>query len=173
MSYPKSWRINRKAIANFFQGHQLTFPVTYKFFSPLSKARESDQRCRSCGANIINKVKDKGRKILLNRRLLLIKALEIAYVRKGCVDLEKLAEYSLQYPNLFIKISYQKRVLCTVTPVNIALFGAVNEVKAQFCYPVSKFRLEQFDPNNEYLPEIIDILDDVCSNPDVIIKVIK
>jgi hypothetical protein len=168
MSYPKSWTINRGAIQDFFDGHRLTLPLTYNFFTPLSTAREANQKCPNCGSNLIRAAKDRGRKLLTNRRLLLIRALEIAKSMGGKVDLQKLAQYSLSYPGFFIESSYQERSLCTVTPEIISLFGAINRVDAQFCYPLSEFKLKQFDPGFEYIDAIITTMDEICSMPGVV-----
>ena len=168
MSYPKTWGINREAITNFFDGHKLILPLTQKFFTPLSTERESTQKCPHCGSNLIRSVKDKARNVLTNRRLLLIRALEKAQLSKGRVNLQKLAHYSLLHPAFFIEPSYQERVMITVTPQIFSLFGAINRVDAQFCYPLSEFSIEQFDPEFEYIDDLISEMDKICSQPGVI-----
>lgn len=168
-SLPREWRINRDELEDFFDGHRLILGIGFRHFVPLSTNRERSDTCENCGANLLRRVRDENRMKLLNRRLLLIRALEIANSKGGYVDLQKLSLHSVDYPSFFIDPSFQERILCTTTPRNIKLFGAINEVEeGNRCYPKTKFELENFDPRHEYIPQIFDTLDQICAKPDVI-----
>ena len=170
-SLPRKWRIHRDELNHFFDDHHLILGIGFRHFVPLSTNRERGDTCENCQANLLRKVRDENRTILRNRRLLLIRALEIADDKGGYVDLKKLSEHSIKFSDFSIDPSFQERILCTTTPRNVMLFGAINEVEGGFrCYPKTKFVLQDFDPHLECIPEILHTLDQICTEPGVIRK---
>lgn len=170
-SLPREWRIHRDELNHFFDDHRLILGIGFRHFVPLSTNRERGDTCENCQVNLLRKVRDENRAILRNRRLLLIRALEIAYEKGGYVDLKKLSEHSIKFTDFSIDPSFQESILCTTTPTNIMLFGAINEVEGGFrCYPQTKFVLQDFDPHLECIPEILHTLDQICGEPGVIRK---
>jgi hypothetical protein len=163
---PRSWMIQRGALTTMLRDAVVTLGIGSKHFVPKSTARGALDKCANCGKNFINLARNQHRKTLTFRRLLLIRALMLARQKGLRVDTVKLAALTDSLPEFHISPGDQARVLTTIEPKNIHLFGAVTEADGSILELQVDLAANAF---GEIDPAFTATMDTICAQPGVLV----
>jgi hypothetical protein len=161
-SFPRSWKIEKERIDRFmYSSKNIKKGVSYNNFIPKPTDRNTGNKCSCCGENVVNNSRIEYGPISKNRKLLLIRALEKAFLLKRKLDIRKLAQTSLGDNEFFISPESQYETLLNIERHNVSLYGCINKEEDGHLIPLINCSINAFGPfPNRILVKVDRMLED-------------